>query len=379
MKISSIREHIHNGTFFQAAKDKLARQFGKSPDTPVNRWNIDTEEGAISFLSDRAAKISGRHPGKKIFLIAQEGAARDSFQSKFREKNISAETISIEHLSALEKENPSSVACIVCGYFDARRTMRVGKFLVSNERMREIPFEYILISKQDFSAVEKHDRYQTGSFTSPLFAQQIDYISIYEESLTKFQQKCDIRDYLDLCQSLNHIAKNNIPGDVAEFGSYRGHSGYLITQTLKQLNASKKILLFDMFESFPSENLGIDYFWEEHTVNYEEVKTKFAPFSNVQLVKGDFTKTILDFPDITLSFIYMDCDSYRATKFLVEHLFEKHLSRGGMIVFEDYGHPALLGNRVAVHECFDHRKDCFTFYSQFSGFYIVLKTGDSLH
>ena len=72
--------------------------------------------------------------------------------------------------------------------------------------------------------------------------------------------------------------------------------------------------------------------------------------------------------------MYVDCDSYRATRFLVENIYEQMLSPGGVMVFEDYGHPHLLGCRVAVHEYFDQRHDCVKFFSQFSGFYIVVKT-----
>jgi hypothetical protein len=43
------------------------------------------------------------------------------------------------------------------------------------------------------------------------------------------------------------------------------------------------------------------------------------------------------------------------------------------MVFEDYGHQALLGNRLAIHQFFDKKKDCIKIFSQFSGFYIVVK------
>ena len=375
MNLSSIKNHLQHGTFLKAAKEKISRQFSTVPPPPPSgRWHITSVQDAIGFLAERASVFSAKHPEKKLYLIAQQDQAAEQLLSALRSKNISPVVISPDGLQALSKENPSTVSCVVAAFFDAKNTMRIGKFLITNESTREIPFEFILVPNLDFGRFEKYDHYKTTSFTSPLFAGNIDFTDIYEESLTKFQQKCDIRDYMDLCQTLSHVAKNKIPGEVAEFGSFRGHSGYLIVQTLKRLGVEKKIMLFDMFEAFPSEGLGVDYFWEEHNVDFEEVKSKLSPFKNVELVKGDFTETILNYPDVKLSFVFMDCDSYRATKFLVEHLFEKQLSVGGMMVFEDYGHPALLGNRLAVHECFDNRKNCFTFYSQFSGFYIVVKT-----
>jgi len=179
---------------------------------------------------------------------------------------------------------------------------------------------------------------------------------------------------MDIAQMIFHVQQNNIDGDIAEFGSFKGHSGYLITSLVNALKIKKKVFLFDMFESFPSEEIGIDAFWSDtHLVNFDDVKRKFTDIENVKLVKGDFTQTLKNENINSLSFIHVDCDSFRATKFLMEELFERVLSKGGVIVFEDYGHAGLLGNRVAVENYFNGRTDCFKFFSQFSGYFIVYK------
>ena len=50
--------------------------------------------------------------------------------------------------------------------------------------------------------------------------------------------------------------------------------------------------MFDTFEHFPEEKYGLDYFWDgTHKTSFDEVKSKFKNFSNVTLVKGDFTST----------------------------------------------------------------------------------------
>ena len=132
--------------------------------------------------------------------------------------------------------------------------------------------------------------------------------------------------------------------------------------------------MYDTFEKFPVETIGVDAFWSDtHEVNFEEVKAKFTDRKNVELVKGDFTETLSTVRPVQLSFIYVDCDSYRATTFLMKELYDTVLSSGGVMILEDYGHPALLGNRLAYHHFFDGRKDCFKFFSQFSGFMIIVK------
>ncbi|MFM8431910.1 MAG: TylF/MycF/NovP-related O-methyltransferase, partial [Bacteroidota bacterium] len=169
--------------------------------------------------------------------------------------------------------------------------------------------------------------------------------------------------------------RKDVPGDICEFGSYKGHSGYLLSRLIEAEKSEKKLFMFDMFEHFPDESAGVDAFWSKtHQVDFEEVKAKFENRKNTTLIKGDFTQTLFTVELDKISLIYVDCDSYRATLFLMEELFEKRLSEKGMMIFEDYGHPALLGNRLAIHRFFDSRTDCICFFSQFSGYYIVIKS-----
>jgi hypothetical protein len=44
------------------------------------------------------------------------------------------------------------------------------------------------------------------------------------------------------------------------------------------------------------------------------------------------------------------------------------------MLFEDYGHPGLLGSRVAIDNFFKGRQDTFTYFSQASGYFIAYKS-----
>jgi hypothetical protein len=94
------------------------------------------------------------------------------------------------------------------------------------------------------------------------------------------------------------------------------------------------------------------------------------------LSKGDFTRTFETSAVKRLALAYVDCDAYRSTDYLIRRIFPDILVPGGIMVFEDYGHAQLLGNRAAVHNYFDTRPGCVQFFSQFSGCYIVIKLFD---
>jgi hypothetical protein len=108
-------------------------------------------------------------------------------------------------------------------------------------------------------------------------------------------------------------------------------------------------------------------------VNFDAVRRKFDVFPFVTLVQGDFTRTLATSGVDKLALAYVDCDAYRSTADLIRCIFPDLLVPGGIMVFEDYGHAQLLGNRAAVHDYFDNRPGCVQFFSQFSGCYVVVK------
>jgi hypothetical protein len=234
--------------------------------------------------------------------------------------------------------------------------------------------EYVTGLEPEHRQFCRQDEYAEAIFISPVLLAEPSPYELYDASLQLFEQKCGLRDYLDLYQLLVSVTQRQVKGAVAEFGSYKGHSGWLIGRTLEALGTPKPVHLFDTFESFPDEPAGIDYFWSRtHGVRLGEVRSKLAGLPAVRLVQGDFEDTLPSSGLDEVALAYVDCDSHRAVSYLAPELFEQRLSPGGIIAFEDYGHPALLGCRVAVHEYFDGRTDCLRFFSQFSGLYIVMK------
>lgn len=237
-----------------------------------------------------------------------------------------------------------------------------------------LPVDFYFHPIQCYSTLLDHDIFDDVFFVSPLLISGIDVFGIYENSLNVFEKKCQIRDYLDLALSLYDLHRRKVEGAIVEFGSYRGHSGFLISQLLEAMGSDKVLYMFDTFEGFPEESEGVDWIWNgTHDVIFEEVRGRFEGRTNVEFVRGDFTETFDSSGVEKIALAFVDCDSYRGTRYLSHRLFEDVIESGGLMIFEDYGHPPLLGNRMAFHEFFDTRTDCFTFFSQFSGIQIVAK------
>jgi len=337
------------------------------------RWNDpQNEQEAEEFLSKRiisSAKILGV---AKIILL---GGKKD-FRSNLAEILQESFTISsFESLESMIADADLDLSCTVIGIttLQANEIHRIGENLVREPKTSNVAFEYVVIPKVENLAINRMYE-NSNDFISPLHLQEPNFSNLYEESCKLFEPKTGIRDFMDLIQGVNHVFNTNLQGDLAEFGSFKGQSGYLTARYLEVRKSPKTLFMFDAFESFPIESNGVDHFWSDtHKVNFEGIKQKFKRFNHVELVKGDFTETFNQSACKKLCLAFVDCDSYRGTKYLIDEIFEDRLVVGGLMIFEDYGHASLLGNRLAVHEKFKGKRNAFCFFSQFSGSFYVCK------
>jgi hypothetical protein len=113
-------------------------------------------------------------------------------------------------------------------------------------------------------------------------------------------------------------------------------------------NSIPKFFLYDSFEGFSTEysdasdyplNPGFLAFANTHYQvdgMFEYVRDRFAPFANVQVVKGFLPGALsLACPE-RIGFLHMDLNSPRAEVAVLEQLFDKVVP-GGVIIFDDYG------------------------------------------
>ena len=368
--LGKLLRHLRQGTLLQ----RLARQPGDLPPQVKVHWQgADSEPEGAAALADWAEELIARAPGGSWLLCLGEGGSfHRRLEATLALRGLSLRSHALADIAGWTAA-PAGLAGIVCGYSDAARMTAAARALVAHPALAGVPFEYAAGLNPERAQFAACDEYPDTHFVSPVLLDAPSPYELYAESLQLFEQKCGLRDYLDLYQLLANVVRDQVPGDIAEFGSYRGHSGWLIARTLQALKSDKRLWMFDMFEEFPKESAGVDHFWNRsHYVDFAEVQRKLAPFPNVTLVRGDFTRTLATSGVKQLALAYVDCDSYRATRYLFDVLWREHVVPGGLLVCEDYGHPALLGSRAAVHDVADARPG-FRFFSQFSGLYITLK------
>ncbi|HYS07594.1 MAG TPA: TylF/MycF/NovP-related O-methyltransferase [Myxococcales bacterium] len=155
-----------------------------------------------------------------------------------------------------------------------------------------------------------------------------------------------------LAEAVRYVCRNRIPGAVVECGVWRGGSMMAAALTLKeQGDTSRELVLFDTFEGMSPPAARDVNLRGTHAdlaapkgssaASQEVVAAGVAstgyPMDRVRLVKGKVEETIPAHAPGEIALLRLDTDWYASTLHELEHLYPR-LSRGGVLIIDDYGH-----------------------------------------
>jgi hypothetical protein len=138
-----------------------------------------------------------------------------------------------------------------------------------------------------------------------------------------------------------HFAKTlDVPGDVCEFGCFRGFVSLKLAFVVKALGLHKNVYAFDTFRGFEIGDpaggaLGVGAFSDNHRAFHE--LSKWSKVLPLQPIKGDATKTwkVLSQP---LSFVWFDLDMDILMAPVLDGIWP-YLHRDTVIGIDDVGRP----------------------------------------
>lgn len=151
----------------------------------------------------------------------------------------------------------------------------------------------------------------------------------------------------------------NIPGDIVECGVFKG-TGMLTFLKLKRIffpNSIKRVIGFDLFNTndlvdslYDNDKKQMSKLFNERQFSHDTGSADYifniiknAGFSEIdfELVIGDITTSAYNFikarPGFKISMLYMDLDLEQPT-FHALNAFWDRVSRGGLIVFDEYAY-----------------------------------------
>ena len=201
-----------------------------------------------------------------------------------------------------------------------------------------------------------------------------DFINIWNK-VSDFTMISIERGY-SVFKSIEYIVSNNIKGDIAECGVWKGGCCMLSALSLLYFGSSdRKIYMYDTFKGMtePSENDCIASSGENITSRWEksidsdgramwassliEVRNNMFstsyPSDNIIFIEGDVRKTLKTLKPESISLLRLDTDWYDSTKAELELLYPA-LTQYGVLIIDDYGH--FTGSKKAVDEYFRDRE-----------------------
>tara|TARA_B100001093_G_C26802949_1_gene1004247 strand:- start:151 stop:945 length:795 start_codon:yes stop_codon:yes gene_type:complete len=138
----------------------------------------------------------------------------------------------------------------------------------------------------------------------------------------------------------------DVEGDFIEAGIYRGHTAEQMLKECELSKHEKKLWLYDIFEwKEGDEHPKMDE--HRNALMYEDVVSRFSKYSNVNIVKGSVPESFSEgFPD-SIAFCHIDMNHSTPEAGALREVLPR-LSKGGAIIFDDYGWWGYSAQKVAL-------------------------------
>jgi Macrocin-O-methyltransferase (TylF) len=143
------------------------------------------------------------------------------------------------------------------------------------------------------------------------------------------------------------------PGDIIEFGAYKGGNAIFMAKVCAELGLSSTVWALDTFAGMPETDKTVDSHSAEDFNDADLVElTQYIEtcgLKNIHLVKGMFEETVPLLLTRAAPFIlaYIDCDIRSAVRYSYNTV-KHHMVNGGYIAFDDAHTSTCLGATEVV-------------------------------
>ncbi len=158
-----------------------------------------------------------------------------------------------------------------------------------------------------------------------------------------------------VCWFAEHVKK--LEGDFVECGVNTGAYSRAIIDYIDFGNLNKKFYLLDTYEGLVKEQIseaekkeGLDTIYlDNYRDVYNDVVKTFAPFKNVQIVRGAVPHTLPEVTSEKICYLSIDMNVTEPEIAAVNHFWDR-IVPGGVVILDDYGFPAHINQKLAFDQ-----------------------------
>jgi O-methyltransferase len=185
----------------------------------------------------------------------------------------------------------------------------------------------------------------------------------------------DLTRYYFLKLVCDQLLKEQIIGDAAELGVWKGNTAAIIAEFTRRTGTTTYLL--DTFEGFEKDDLtGID---ADKAMEFADTSVNcvadLVGAGGIKFVKGYFPDTQDQIPiDARFAFVHIDCDLYKPLKAGLEFFYPR-LVKGGFLVMHDYSSLYWDGVEKAVDDFFADKSEAVIPIPDVAGTAVIRKIG----
>ena len=131
-----------------------------------------------------------------------------------------------------------------------------------------------------------------------------------------------------------------VEGDLVELGVFKGHTTLFVAAYVEFQRSSKRWRLYDTFEGIPEDQLNPGWAEVNESVykgaySHVEVVDRFAPFPNIQVIRGRVPEILHEDCPERISFLHIDLNNVPAEVAALDLLIDR-LSPQAVLILDDY-------------------------------------------
>jgi len=238
----------------------------------------------------------------------------------------------------------------------------------------------------DHGLLTKQEMRKISGAASPHVA--LAYDGMQDEIVSGFNFLADFtRDrYRALTRQIHFMHFENIPGEIAEFGTGYGTTATFISAAMADASTfrpgpKRTLHLFDSFQGLPEITHPLDIkagwragaFKDKTSAQLVRMCSEFIREDQIKVYEGWYKDTLASIAKgIKFGMVHIDCDTYESTAQVLTHLFaNSHIGNGCAFLFDDWncGHYSPeLGERKAWAEACERFELSFTDCGDYSAF-----------